>query len=148
MVDFSGSCGGVCDDMSPLYTECTTVALASLRQQKRCCTRHNTETAKGLSRMHPGPNTQMQPLCAVAERQEGRLGSSVTFCSVWKNSSTEEEPWQREYVQAEEDLSMEGLRELRKQIDGNAPVSQTMGTLMNDVIVRGQELLTTEVSRW
>lgn len=42
---------------------------------------------------------------------------------------------------------MEGLRKLRRQIDEGLPASQTVGTLVNDVIVRGQELLTTEVSQ-
>eukprot|EP00752_Nemacystus_decipiens_P006739 g6058.t1 len=58
----------------------------------------------------------------------------------------EEEPWRREFVQENEGVSMEGLRKLRRQIDDGAPASQTVETLMNDVIVRGQELLTTEAS--
>eukprot|EP00903_Cladosiphon_okamuranus_P010791 g10197.t1 len=60
--------------------------------------------------------------------------------------SVEEEPWRRESVQEEQEASMEGLRKLRRQIDEGLPATQTMGTLVNDVIVRGQELLTTEVS--
>lgn len=68
-------------------------------------------------------------------------------CSEMENSSSAEEevPWRREFVQEKEGVSMEGLRKLRRQIDDGAPASQTVGTLMNDVIVRGQELLTTEV---
>ncbi|CAM9163186.1 unnamed protein product [Ectocarpus fasciculatus] len=57
-------------------------------------------------------------------------------------------PWRREGGQAAEGegVSRVGLRALRKQIDEGAPVSQTIETIANDVIVDGQELLTTEAS--
>ncbi|CAN0013886.1 unnamed protein product, partial [Ectocarpus sp. 12 AP-2014] len=56
----------------------------------------------------------------------------------------EDGPWRREVVQAAEGESRAGLRALRKQIDEGAPASQTIDTIANDVIVDGQELLTTE----
>ncbi|CAM9375578.1 unnamed protein product, partial [Laminaria digitata] len=45
-----------------------------------------------------------------------------------------------------EGVSKAGLRALRRQIDDRAPASETIGTLVNDVIVGGQEMLTTEAS--
>lgn len=62
----------------------------------------------------------------------------------WR-SDGEDGPWRREGGQAAEGVSTAGLRALRKQIDEGAPASQTIGTIANDVIVDGQELLTTEV---
>ncbi|CAN0203799.1 unnamed protein product [Ectocarpus sp. 6 AP-2014] len=61
-------------------------------------------------------------------------------------SDGEDGPWRREGGQAAEGESRAGLRALRKQIDEGAPASQTIGTIANDVIVGGQELLTTEAS--
>lgn len=67
------------------------------------------------------------------------------------NSSTSAqpggEPWRREFSQEVEGVSKAGLRALRTQIDEGAPASKTAGTLVNDIIVDGQELLTTEVNR-
>lgn len=63
------------------------------------------------------------------------------------SSSTEREgePWRRELLQDAEGVSKAGLRALRRQIDEGAPASKTAGTLVNDILVEGQEILTTEV---
>ena len=87
-------------------------------------------------------------VCARVKRREAWLKWSQPVARLENSSSAEEEePWRRELVQETEGVSMEGLRKLRRKIDEGAPASQTLGTLVNDVIVRGQELLTTEVSR-
>lgn len=54
-------------------------------------------------------------------------------------------PRRRDVGQETEDASRAGLRTLRLQIEAGAPASQTVGTIVEDVIVEGQELLTTEV---
>ena len=59
----------------------------------------------------------------------------------------EEGWWNRELARETDGVSREGLRTLRKQIDEGAPASQTIETIVNDVIAEGQELLTTEVNR-
>ncbi len=75
------------------------------------------------------------------------------FPSCWLSRSSgtaekeEEEWWNRELVRKTEGVAREGLRALRAQIDEGAPASQTIGTIVDDVVVEGQELLTTEVSR-
>lgn len=123
------SCTTTCDPDS-----CHTCVLMFLPcpspqgRTKRCCTMHMT-----VIHMNILPPWLPLSLCVILS------GSS--------SSSTEGrgEPWRRELLQEAEGVSKAGLRALRSQIDEGAPASKTAGTLMNDVIVDGQELLTTEV---
>ena len=60
-------------------------------------------------------------------------------------AESNKQAWRREVKRDAEDVSRAGLRKLRQQIDEGASVEEMIATVVHDVIVDDQELLTTEV---
>ncbi|CAM9423150.1 unnamed protein product [Scytosiphon promiscuus] len=81
-----------------------------------------------------------------ALRLENQLGAPIAATAVAMVASTTDEPQQPDSRQGIEGVSSAGIRTLRAQIDEGATASQTIATILDGIIMEGQELLTTEAS--